>query len=129
MVAISERGSQDPLSALSWVQEELRRSLELANKALRRYLKEQEQLSDLDTIDPGVLRQARSQIHQSVGVLELVGLGRAAEVLRAAEAALQRLSNRPRLITVAAVDTLERGSFALLEFIDRKLADKPVSKP
>ena len=127
MVAISERGSQDPLSALSWVQEELRRSLELANKALRRYLKEQEQLSDLDTIDPGVLRQARSQIHQSVGVLELVGLGRAAEVLRAAEAALQRLSNRPRLITVAAVDTLERGSFALLEFIDRKLADKPVS--
>ena len=127
MVAISERGSQDPLSALSWVKEELRRSLELANKALRRYLKEAEQLSDLDTIDPGVLRQARSQIHQSVGVLDLVGLGRAAEVLRAAEAALQRMSARPKLITVAAVDTLERGSFALLEFIDRKLADKPVS--
>lgn len=117
----------DDLSALSWVRDELRRSLELAAKALRRYLKEQSQRSDLDTVDPGVLRQARTQLHQSVGVLELVGFGPAAELLRAAEAALQRLSARPKLITVAAVDTLERGSFALLEFIDRRLAGKPVS--
>ena len=127
MAAISEAGVQDPLSALSWVQEELRRSLETAHKALRRYLKEQAQRSDLDTIDPNVLRQARSQIHQSVGVLELVGLGRAAELLRAAEAALQRISTRPKLLTVAAVDAIEHGSFALLEFIDRRLAGKPVS--
>ena len=117
----------DDLSALSWVQEELRRSLELAHKALRRYLKEQSRLSELDTVDPGVLRQARSQLHQSVGVLELVGLGPAAELLRAAEAALLRLSARPKLITPAAVDTIERGSFALLDFIARRLADKPVS--
>ena len=117
----------DDLSALSWVQDELRRSLELANKALRRYLKEQEQQGDLDTIDPAVLRQARTQLHQSLGVLELVGLGRAGGVLRAAEAALQRLGSRPKLITVVAVATIERGSFALLDFIDRKLAGKPVS--
>jgi chemosensory pili system protein ChpA (sensor histidine kinase/response regulator) len=32
--------SIDDLSALSWVQEELRRSLEAAHKSLRRYLKE-----------------------------------------------------------------------------------------
>ena len=127
MVAISDPGVQDPLSALSWVQEELRRSLETAHKALRRYLNEQAQRSDLDTIDPNVLRQARSQIHQSVGVLELVGLGRAAELLRAAEAALQRISSRPKLLTPAAVDAIEHGSFALLEFIDRRLAGKPVS--
>ena len=117
----------DDLSALSWVQDELRRSLELAHKALRRYLKEQEQQGDLDTIDPAVLRQARTQLHQSLGVLELVGLGRAGAVLRAAEAALQRLGSRPKLITAAAVATIERGSFALLDFIDRKLASKPVS--
>ena len=127
MAAISDPGVQDPLSALSWVQEELRRSLETAHKALRRYLKEQAQRGDLDTIDPNVLRQARSQIHQSVGVLELVGLGRAAELLRAAEAALQRISSRPKLLTSAAVDAIEHGSFALLEFIDRRLAGKPVS--
>ena len=127
MAAISDPGVQDPLSALSWVQEELRRSLDTAHKALRRYLKEQAQRSDLDTIDPNVLRQARSQIHQSVGVLELVGLGRAAELLRAAEAALQRISSRPKLLTPAAVDAIEHGSFALMEFIDRRLAGKPVS--
>ena len=127
MSAISDPGVQDPLSALSWVQEELRRSLESAHKALRRYLKDQEQRGDLDTVDPNVLRQARSHIHQSVGVLELVGLGRAAELLRAAEAALQRLSSRPKLFNTAAVDAIEHGSFALLEFIDRRLAGKPVS--
>ena len=99
MAAINDPGTQDPLSGLSWVQEELRRSLEIANKALRRYLKEQEQRGDLDTIDPAVLRQARSQLHQSVGVLELVGLGPAAELLRAAEAALLRISGKPKLIT------------------------------
>ena len=117
----------DDLSALSWVQEELRRSLELANKALRRYLKEQSQAADLDTVDPAVLRQARSQLHQSVGVLELVGLGRPAELLRAAEAALLRLSARPKLITPAAADTIEHGSFAVLDFIARRLAGNPVS--
>ncbi|OYU65066.1 MAG: hypothetical protein CFE45_44420, partial [Burkholderiales bacterium PBB5] len=69
----------------------------------------------------------RSQYHQSVGVLELVGLGPAAGVLRAAEAALLRLSARPKLITPTAVDTLERGAFALLDFIGRRLASKPVS--
>jgi chemosensory pili system protein ChpA (sensor histidine kinase/response regulator) len=125
--ALGKPGTRDDLSALSWVQEELKRSLELANKALRRYLKEQAQVADLDTVDPAVLRQARSQLHQSVGVLELVGLGRAAEVLRAAEAALQRLSARPKLITPSAVDTIERGSFALLDLIARRLAGKTVS--
>ena len=119
-------GSAEDLSALSWVREELRRSLDLANKALRRYLKEQSQRADLDTVDPAVLRQARNQLHQCVGVLELVGLGPAAALPRAAEAALQRISARPKLITPAAVETLERGSFALLDFIERRLAGKPV---
>ena len=124
---VGSPADRDELSALSWVQDELRRSLETANKSLRRYLKEQAQRSDMDTVDPAVLRQARSQLHQSVGVLELVGLGPPAEVLRAAEAALQRLSTRPKLFTAAAVDTIERGSFAVLDFIARRLADKPVS--
>ena len=117
----------DDLSALVWVQEALRRSLELANRALRRHLRQQAQLAELDTVDPALLRQARSQLHQSVGALELVGLGRAAELLRAAEAALQNLSDRPRLITLAAVETIERGTFAVLDFIARRLAGKPVS--
>ncbi|OYV01073.1 MAG: hybrid sensor histidine kinase/response regulator, partial [Burkholderiales bacterium PBB5] len=95
--------------------------------SLRRYLKEAENASDVDIVDPSVLRTARNQLHQSVGVLELVGLGAPAALLRAAEAALQKLSARPRLITLQAVHTLEHGSFAVLEFIARKLAGKPVA--
>ena len=52
---------KDDLSALAWVQEELRRSLDAAHKALRRFVKEAEALagSDVDVVDPSVLRTAR----------------------------------------------------------------------
>ena len=80
------------------MQDELRRSLEAAHKSLRRYLKEAEALagSDVDAVDPSVLRDARAQIHQGVGALELVGLPAAAQVLRASESAVQRLIARAR---------------------------------
>jgi chemosensory pili system protein ChpA (sensor histidine kinase/response regulator) len=88
----------DDLSALAWVQNELRRSLENAHKALRRYLKESESAtrSDLDTVDPAALRTARTQMHQGVGALELVGLPAAARLLRASEAAVQRMLSTSR---------------------------------
>ena len=62
-------GPGDDLSSVAWVHEELRRSLESAHKSLRRFLKDAEAVtgSDIDSVDPGVLRAARSQIHQGVG--------------------------------------------------------------
>ncbi|MDO8418966.1 MAG: Hpt domain-containing protein, partial [Rubrivivax sp.] len=122
-------GRDDDLSALAWVHVELRRSLETAHKALRRYLRESEAAagSDVDAVDPAVLRTARSHLHQGVGALELVGLPAVADVLRASEAAVQRLVARPDLVDLAAVETVERLSFALLDFIGRQLAGKPVS--
>jgi chemosensory pili system protein ChpA (sensor histidine kinase/response regulator) len=117
------------LSALSWVHVELRRSLETAHKALRRYLKELDTGagSDVDVVDAAVLRSARTQLHQGVGALELVGLPAEAEVLRASETAVQRMANKPALVTMAAVETIERSSFALLDLLSRHLAGKPVS--
>ncbi|KPF94948.1 twitching motility protein, partial [beta proteobacterium AAP121] len=119
----------DDLSALAWVNGELRRSLEAANKSLRRYLKEAEAArgGDLDAVDPSVLRSARSQLHQGVGALELVGLPAVADVLRGSEAAVQRMAAKPALVTAAAVDTVEKVSFAVLDFLARQLAGKPVS--
>ncbi len=119
----------DDLSSLAWVHEELRKSLEAAHKSLRRYLKESEATSgsDVDVVDPGVLRHARQQLHQGVGALELVGLPAAAQLLRASESALQRLSQRAKKIDVRAVETLERASFALLDYVSRLLAGKAVS--
>ena len=103
MEAPAVQGGGDDLSALAWVQGELRRSLDNAHKALRRYVKESEAIgaSDVDAVDPAVLRSARVQIHQGVGALELVGLPVVAQVLRASEAAVQRLIARPKLATMA----------------------------
>ena len=119
----------DDLSAVAWVHEELRRSLDAAHKSLRRFLKDTEAVtgSDIDTVDPGVLRTARSQIHQGVGALELVGLPAAAIVLRASETAVQRSISRPQSLTPELVADIERSSFGLLDFLTRTLAGKQVS--
>jgi chemosensory pili system protein ChpA (sensor histidine kinase/response regulator) len=119
----------DDLSALAWVQDELRRSLDAAHKALRRFLKEAEAQrgSDVDVVDPAVLRTARQQLHQGVGALELVGLPSAAVLLRASEAAVQRLAGRPQKVTAAAIESIEQASFALLDYLARRLAGRSVS--
>ncbi|MGY4827872.1 Hpt domain-containing protein [Sphaerotilaceae bacterium SBD11-9] len=119
----------DDLSALAWVHEELRRSLDNAHKALRRFVKESEAVSgsDVDAVDPAVLRGARQQIHQGVGALELVGLPAVAVVLRASEAAVQRFVAKPDKLTAADVETIELASFALLDYLQRMLSGKPVS--
>ncbi|HSC64139.1 MAG TPA: Hpt domain-containing protein [Caldimonas sp.] len=119
----------DDLSSIAWVHEELRRSLEAAHKSLRRFLKDQEAVtgSDIDSVDPGVLRAARSQIHQGVGALELVGLPAAAIVLRASETAIQRAIAKPQSLTPELVSDLEHASFGLLDYLSRLLAGKQVS--
>jgi len=117
----------DDLSALAWVQEELRKSLDAAHKALHRGLKDASSSeSDMDARDPAVLRQARQQIHQGVGALELAGLPAGATLLRASEAVVQKFINRPQALTESAVLTVERGSFALLDYISRRLNGKNV---
>ncbi|MFP5397559.1 MAG: Hpt domain-containing protein [Gammaproteobacteria bacterium] len=127
--AISEPAAGEDLSALSWVHDELRRSLEAAHKALGRYLRESDSTyaSDLDAVDPAVLRQARAQLHQAVGALELVGLPPASTLLRASEAAVQRMIAKPTQVDLHAVEVIERASFALLDYVARKLAGKPVA--
>jgi chemosensory pili system protein ChpA (sensor histidine kinase/response regulator) len=119
----------DDLSALAWVHDELRRSLDAAHKALRRFVKETGALggADLDAVDPAVLRNARSQIHQGVGALELVGQPAAAMVLRASEALVQRFVAKPHKLNALVVDDIEHASFALLDYLTRLLASKPVS--
>jgi chemosensory pili system protein ChpA (sensor histidine kinase/response regulator) len=121
--------SGNDLSALAWVQEELRRSLDAAHKALRRHVKESESLggSDVDVVDPSVLRSARTHLHQGVGALELVGLPEAATVLRASEAVVQKFVAKPQKLTSLVVEDIEKASFALLDYITRLLAGKPVS--
>nr|WP_297352549.1 Hpt domain-containing protein [uncultured Caldimonas sp.] len=121
--------TSDDLSSLAWVQEELRKSLDAAHKALRRFLKESEGVagSDVDDVDPAVLRTARQQLHQGVGALELVGMPAAAALLRASEAAVQRYVQKPQKLTLAAVEAIEKASFGLLDYLSRVLSGKDVS--
>ena len=121
-----EAAPVDDLSTLAWVHEELRRSLEAAHKSLRRYLKETDARagSDVDAVDPSVLRAARAQLHQGVGALEMIGLHGPARVLRASESAVQRFIAKPKPLTSAAVEAIESASFGVLDYLSRKLAGK-----
>ncbi len=121
-------GTSD-LSALSWVHEELRRSIELALKGLRRHARELDSAVSPDDglVDPAQMRAARQHLHHGVGALELTGLPAGASVLRACEAAVQRFAAKPRLFDAQAVQTIERALFALLDYLERVLAAKAVS--
>jgi chemosensory pili system protein ChpA (sensor histidine kinase/response regulator) len=117
------------LGPLAWVLDELRKSLDTATKALRRYVRDAELArgSDLATVDSGQLRISRQQLHQAVGALEMVGFTGPATVLRSMESAVQKFVTRPDLCTEAAAIKIERASFALTGYLETLLAGKTQS--
>ncbi|MGQ2980801.1 MAG: Hpt domain-containing protein, partial [Polaromonas sp.] len=117
------------LGPLAWVLDELRKSLDGSAKALKRFVRDAELArgSDLAALDASQLRIARQQLHQAVGALEMVGLGAPALLLRSMEAAVQKFIQRPDLCSQDAAAKVELASFALTEYLEGVLADKPVS--
>ncbi len=117
------------LGPLAWVLDELRKSLDGAAKVLKRFVRDAELArgSDLAAIDASQLRIARQQLHQAVGALEMVGLAAPALVLRAMEAAVQRFVQQPEQCSLGAAARIESASFALMEYLEGVLADKPIS--
>ncbi|HSW19409.1 MAG TPA: hybrid sensor histidine kinase/response regulator, partial [Ramlibacter sp.] len=116
------------LGPLAWVLDELRRSLESSSTALRRFVRDANLArANGGEVDTNPLRIARQQLHQAVGALEMVGLGAAAQVLRAMEAAGQKFVDRPDLCTEASALKVERAGHALTEFLDGLLLGKSLS--
>jgi chemosensory pili system protein ChpA (sensor histidine kinase/response regulator) len=117
------------LGPLAWVLDELRKSLDGATKAMRRFVRDAELArgADLAELDASHLRIARQQLHQAVGALEMVGLPAPAKVLRAMEALAQRFVQRPELCSDVAANKLERASFALTEYLEGVLKGKDAS--
>lgn len=117
------------LGPLAWVLDELRKSLDGATKAMRRFVRDAELArgSDLTELDASHLRIARQQLHQAVGALEMVGLVAPAKVLRAMETLAQKFVQRPELCSDEAANCMERGSFALTEYLEGVLKGKSAS--
>ena len=117
------------LGPLAWVLDELRKSLDGATKALRRFVRDADLArgSDLTELDASHLRIARQQLHQAVGALEMVGLGAPAKVLLAMEALAQKFVQRPELCSDDAAAKVERASFALTEYLEGVLKGKNAS--
>ncbi|MCE1250879.1 MAG: Hpt domain-containing protein [Comamonadaceae bacterium] len=122
------QGEQD-LGPLAWVLDELRKSLDSANKAMRRFVRDAEQAreSDLAALDASPLRMARQQLHQACGALDMVGQAAPTLVLRAMEAAVQKFVQRPEQCSEQAAAVIERASFALIEYLESVLAGKQAS--
>ncbi len=117
------------LGPLAWVLDELRKSLDGATKALRRFVRDADLArgSDLTELDASHLRIARQQLHQAVGALEMVGLGAPAKLLRAMEALAQKFVQRPELCSDDAAAKVERASFAVTEYLEGVLKGKTAS--
>ena len=117
------------LGPLAWVLDELRKSLEAASAALRRFVRDTQLArgTDMAGVDTAPLRLARQQLHQAVGALEMVGMAPPAQMLRSMEAAVQKFIDKPDLCTDTAAAKVERAGFALAEYLEAMLLGKPGS--
>lgn len=117
------------LGPLAWVLDELRKSLDGATKALKRFVRDAELArgANLSELDASQLRIARQQLHQAVGALEMVGLTAPAKVLRSMEALAQKFVQHPEQCSEDATLKVERASFALMEYLEGVLKGKKAS--
>jgi chemosensory pili system protein ChpA (sensor histidine kinase/response regulator) len=121
--------ASNDLGPLAWVLDELRKSMESASSALRRFVRDAglARGQDMASVDAGQLRIARQHMHQAVGALEMVGLAAPAHMLRSMEAAVQKFVEKPELCTEPASQKVERAGFALTEYLEAVLLGKTVS--
>lgn len=118
------------LTPLTWVQDEVRRTLEGVNKQLRRQLREfdvRQASGHLDAAQFATVMGAQAAaLHQVAGVLLLVQLPEGQRLMRAAEGLLQRAAADTQF-SLAHVEAIERAGFALLSYIKRLIAGNPSS--
>ncbi|NIC42613.1 response regulator [Aquabacterium sp. A08] len=108
--------------------DEVRRALDEAVAGVAQFVADNAaaRASDLAEVDATPLRMLRQQLHQAVGALEMVELAAPAQVLRALEALVQRLVQRPAGATPEAAQAVAQGARALAEHLDRTLRQRPL---
>jgi len=117
------------LLPLAWVLTELRKSLEMVTKALKRHARELASPDDpnVEAADTTQLRLAQTHLHQSAGALQMVGLSAPVQVLSAMEAVVERFFDNPALCQPEAIANLSGAGLALTEYLSSLLAAKAVS--
>ncbi len=108
------------LGPLAWVNDEIRKSLDAAAKALRRQVRDA-------ASDAGALRLAQHQLHQAAGALSMVGQPAPARVVEAMEAVVRNLAIEPQRCGEEVVSKVERTGFAVTEFLQALLAGRAAS--
>nr|WP_246316111.1 Hpt domain-containing protein [Tepidicella baoligensis] len=113
---------------MAWVMEELVRTLDEVDRTVTQFVQDNmaARASDLSEVDGTGLRVVRQHIHQAVGALEMVELAAAAQTLRALEAAIQRLLQKPALATPEAAQVVRQGTHAVLDYLNRLMRQRPL---
>ncbi len=117
----------EDLGPLAWVLGEIQKSLDSVGKTLRLFARDAASALPGSEIDTQPVRQARQQLHQAVGALQMVGHAAPALVLGAMEFAVQSFVTEPLRCTDAAVQKIERAGFAVADFLNAVVAGKTVS--
>ncbi|MDN8613229.1 hybrid sensor histidine kinase/response regulator [Variovorax ginsengisoli] len=117
----------EDLGPLAWVLGEIQKTLDGVGKTLRRFAREAATALPGSELDTAPLRQARLQLHQAVGALQMVGHTAPALVLGAMEFAVQSFASEPLRCNEAAVQKIDRAGFAVADFLNAMIAGKVVS--
>jgi chemosensory pili system protein ChpA (sensor histidine kinase/response regulator) len=117
----------EDLGPLAWVLGEIQKTLDGVGKTLHRFAREAATALPGSELDTAPLRQARLQLHQAVGALQMVGHTAPALVLGAMEFAVQSFATEPLRCNEAAVQKIDRAGFAVADFLNAMIAGKVVS--
>ncbi len=110
-------GAAPDIAPLAWVIDEIRTSLTEAVNGLKAFLANKQ---DVDS-----LRNARNQVHQANGALQLLDLRGVALVTDAVEQLTRRFEAEPRECLPAAVRSVETALTAVVAYLEALLSGRP----
>jgi chemosensory pili system protein ChpA (sensor histidine kinase/response regulator) len=110
-------GAAPDIAPLAWVIDEIRNSLTEAVNGLKAFLANKQ---DVDS-----LRNARNQVHQANGALQLLDLRGVALVTDAVEQLTRRFEAEPKDCLPAAVRSVETSLTAVVAYLEALLSGRP----
>ncbi|HYM47874.1 MAG TPA: hypothetical protein VES91_05295, partial [Burkholderiaceae bacterium] len=110
-------GAAPDIAPLAWVIDEIRNSLTESVNGLKAFVANKQ---DLDS-----LRNARNQVHQANGALQLLDLRGVALVTEAIEQLTRRFEADPKECSPAPIRTIETALSAVVAYLEGLLSGRP----